>query len=85
MPTDIDREREIQRLLMLPYHRVITGEPIEGYLGEVVELPGCLTAGESPAEALANLDEAMAAWFEAALITGMPIPGPATGEVRISA
>lgn len=85
MPTDIDREREIQRLLKLPYHRVISGEPIEGYLGEVPELPGCLTAGESPAEALANLDEAMAAWFEAALITGLSIPEPAVGEVRISA
>lgn len=85
MPTDIDREREIQRLLRLPYHRVISGEPVEGYLGEVPELPGCLTAGESPTEALANLDEAMAAWFEAALMMGMSIPEPAVGEDRISA
>lgn len=80
-----EREREIQRPPRLPYHRLITGEPIEGYLGEVLELPGCLTAGETPAEAIENLDKAMAAWFEAAMITGLPIPEPASGSVMLSA
>lgn len=56
-----DRENETHRLLHLPYHRLITGEPIEGYLGEVLELPGRLTARETPIETLENLDEAMAA------------------------
>lgn len=83
--TDSEREAEVQRRMRLPYHRVISGEPVEGYLAEVAELPGCLTAGETPEEALANLDEAMAAWFEAALITGMAIPEPAVGGVRLSA
>ena len=65
-------ENEVQRRLRMPYHRVIAGEPVEGYLGEVPELPGCYTAGETAAEALANLDEALAArkgerpkrWFD---------------------
>jgi antitoxin HicB len=77
MMTTDEREAEIQRRLRMPYHRVISGEPVEGYLAEVPELPGCLTAGETPEEALHNLDEAMAAWIEAALLTGMSIPGPA--------
>lgn len=78
-------EREIQRRVRLPYHRVISGDDVEGYLGEVIELPGCLTAGATPAEALANLDEAMAAWFESALKNDLPIPEPARGTVSISA
>jgi predicted RNase H-like HicB family nuclease len=84
--TNEERDAEVQRRLRLSYHRVISGNPDEGYLGEVAELHGCLTAGETPAEALTNLDEAMAAWFEAALMTGMPIPDPAAGaRVLLSA
>lgn len=78
-------EREIQRRVRLPYHRVISGDDVEGYLGEVIELPGCLTAGATPAEALANLDDAMAAWFESALKNDLTIPEPAQGTVSISA
>jgi len=71
------REAEVQRRLRLLYHRVIYGDPDDGYLGEVPELPGCITAGDTPEEALANLEEAMAAWIESCLISGDPIPGPA--------
>lgn len=83
--TQAEIEREIQRRIRLPYHRVISGDDAEGYLGEVLELPGCLTAGETAAEALANLEEAMAGWIEAALKNSMTIPEPARGTVSISA
>lgn len=83
--TDDVLEQQIQAILRRPYHRVITGEPVEGYLGEVPELPGCLTAGETAAEALQNLDEAMAVWVESALAHGDPIPEPAVGPVRVGA
>jgi antitoxin HicB len=75
--TDQQREAEIQRRLRLPYHRVILGDPVDGYMGEVPELPGCYTGGDTPAEALSNLEEAMAAWIESCLISGDPIPEPA--------
>ena len=67
----------------MPYHRLISGEPAEGYLGEVLELPGCLTAGDSPQEALANLDDAMAGWIESCLVDDLPIPEP--GSVKLQA
>jgi antitoxin HicB len=78
-------EAQVQAILGRPYHRVITGEPVEGYLGEVPELPGCVTAGETPEEALSSLEEAMAVWIESALVHGDPIPEPAAGPVRLSA
>lgn len=82
--TQPEIEREIQRRVRLPYHRVISGDDAEGYLGEVAELPGCFTAGVTAAEALANLDEAIAAWVEAALKNSIPVPEPARGTVSIS-
>ena len=75
--TDQEREAEVQRRLRLPYHRVIVGDPDDGYMGEVPELTGCYTSGDTPVETLQNPEEAMAAWIEACLLSGDPIPGPA--------
>ncbi len=83
--TDETIERQVQAVLRRPYHRVIRGEPVEGYLGEVPELPGCLTAGATPEEALRNLTEAMAVWVESALVHGDPIPEPVVGPVSLPA
>jgi len=67
---------QLQDLMKHPYHRVIAGEPVEGYLAEVPELPGCITAGRTPEEALSNLEAAMAVWLESALVHDDPIPEP---------
>lgn len=77
--SDQEREAEVQRRLRLPYHRVIYGDPIDGYMSQVPELPGCYSCGDTPEEALANIEEAMAAWIESNLLSGDPIPEPARG------
>lgn len=82
--TDAEREAEVQRRLRLPYHRVIHGDPVDGYMGQVPELPGCYTSGDTPGETLANLEEAMAAWIESCLISGDPIPEPARGLAPVA-
>jgi predicted RNase H-like HicB family nuclease len=46
-------------------------------MGQIAELPGCCTAGDTPVEALSNVEEAMAGWIESCLISGDPIPDPA--------
>jgi antitoxin HicB len=76
---------DIALIMQRPYHRVISGEPQGGFLAEVLELPGCVTAGETATEALRNLDEAMALWLACALEDGLPIPEPSAGEVRLTA
>lgn len=85
MMTDSERETEVQRRMRMPYHRLIHAKPVEGYLAEVLELGGCFTAGETPEEALANLEEAMAGWFESCLLDGQVIPEPAKDPIRIGA
>src|SRR4051794_23115399 len=77
MTDESERERRIQELLARPYRKVIRGDATEGFLAEAPELPGCFTAGETEEEALANLKEAMAGWFESQLERDLPIPPPA--------
>jgi len=68
--------REIEAIMRRPYRRVISGEPVEGYLAEVLDLRGCMTAGETPEEALRNLKDATSLWIESALVHGDAIPEP---------
>ncbi len=37
-----------------------------GYLATVPDLPGCISDGETPEEALKNVQEAIASWTNAA-------------------
>jgi len=74
--TDTEREALVQRFASRPYRMVITGDDIDGYLAEAPELPGCITAGETVAEAAEMLRDAIEGWIEAALVAGEAIPEP---------
>lgn len=47
-----------------------------GFLATVPDLPGCMSDGESPEEAIINVQDAIAAWMEAAEELGRNIPEP---------
>lgn len=47
-----------------------------GWVAIVPDLPGCMSDGETAAEALANAEDAIEEWLEAARATGRPIPQP---------
>jgi predicted RNase H-like HicB family nuclease len=46
----------------------------------VPDLPGCFSAGDSLDEAIAGAEEAAAAWIDAALDAGDPVPHPSALE-----
>lgn len=70
-------DEEADRYLALPYTRILVPDPDEGgFLAEVLELPGCITYGETPDEAYAMLQDAMAGWIAASLAAGYAIPKP---------
>jgi antitoxin HicB len=48
-----------------------------GYVALVPDLPGCMSDGETPAEALNNVEDAILVWIEAAGEMGRSIPRPA--------
>lgn len=48
-----------------------------GWLAEVPELPGCMSDGETPQQAIENVMDAIGCWIEAAEEDGRPVPVPA--------
>lgn len=47
-----------------------------GYVVEILDLPGCLSEGETLEEAVANINEARELWLEVAYESGRSIPLP---------
>lgn len=47
-----------------------------GYIADMPDLESCSAFGNTPEEALAELDKAKKAWLEAAHDSGNPIPEP---------
>jgi predicted RNase H-like HicB family nuclease len=63
----------------LEYPVIVTPLPAEdggGFLVTVPDLPGCMSDGETPEEAIANVQDAIAAWIEAARELERDIPSP---------
>jgi len=53
-----------------------------GYLAIVPDLPGCMSDGATPEEALKNVQEAIASWIEAAKEWKQDIPKPSAPMAR---
>jgi antitoxin HicB len=77
------RSTGADRYLDLPY-RVTLVRDMEGngsgWAAAVEELPGCTSKGSTPEEAVNGLQEAMAAWINAALEEGREIPKPKAAD-----
>lgn len=68
-------------ILKRPYRRVLVPDPDSGACTAMIaEFPGCIAEGESPAEALANLERIGMAWVESLLARGVPIPSLVEGR-----
>ena len=46
------------------------------FVAEVPELPGCVAHGDSEAEAIAHVKDAMQLWIDVAEEAGDPVPAP---------
>ncbi len=62
--------------LTLPYARMVTPDSDGTFFGQILEFPGCISSGDTAAEALESLENAAAGWLEAALANGQNIPKP---------
>jgi predicted RNase H-like HicB family nuclease len=62
---------------MKDYHiNIFYSEEDEGYIADIPDLSYCSAFGETPAEALQELEIAKKAWLETAHQQGKPIPLP---------
>ncbi|MDR7035498.1 putative RNase H-like HicB family nuclease [Methylobacterium sp. BE186] len=53
-----------------------------GFAATVPDLPGCLSDGETPEEALHNVLDAIQSWIEMARELGHPVPEPSRRRER---
>ena len=63
----------------LEYPITVQPLPIEdggGFLATVPDLPGCMSDGATPEEAVSNIQDAITAWIEAARDLGHAVPKP---------
>ena len=62
---------------MADYHiNIFYSEEDGGYIADIPDLQACSAFGETPEEALAEVNIAKKAWLEAAAKEGKPIPAP---------
>lgn len=62
--------------LKKPYARVLVPETDGSYRAEIMEFPGCITLGDTQAEALESLERVAESWIEATIEIGQKIPEP---------
>lgn len=64
--------------LKLPYAKMFTREADGTWFVEVLELPGCMSCGDTLEEADQMIEDAMRGWIEVKLEEGVEIPVPYT-------
>jgi antitoxin HicB len=71
---------EAEDYLALPYAIELVqdtyGADQRGWVAEIEELPGCISQGVTPEEAIASVRDAMLGWISVALDDGRDIPQP---------
>ncbi len=62
---------------MQDYHiNIFYSEEDSGYIADIPDLEACSAFGETPGEALKEVEKAKSLWLEAAHAEGKPIPRP---------
>jgi predicted RNase H-like HicB family nuclease len=72
--------RSLEEYLALEYPLHLIADPDGGYVVEFPDLPGCLTQGDTLAEAVEMAEDARRGWLETAYRHGHDIPLPSYPE-----
>jgi antitoxin HicB len=76
--------RTLEEYLDLPYAIEVVHDVDEegksGWVAEVEELPGCISQGRTPQEAVERVREAMRDWIAVALEDGVAVPEPRAAQ-----
>jgi antitoxin HicB len=73
-------KKTLENYLKLPYTRELIPEPEGGWFVRIKELPGCISQGDTPDEALASIDDALRGWLKVSIDSGDLIPEPRDEE-----
>lgn len=68
--------KNISYYMNLPYTIEMVSDPDGGWFVAIKELPGCISQGDTPEEAIEMIHDAMRGWIEVSLEDGDSIPEP---------
>ncbi|GAC1416070.1 MAG: type II toxin-antitoxin system HicB family antitoxin [Candidatus Velthaea sp.] len=71
---------EVTRRKAMPYTRELVKNSDGTWFARILELPGCMTEGQSEVEVLTMLEDAMDAWISAKVEDDEHIPDPIAQE-----
>ena len=71
-------EKTADYYMNLPYTFELRWDAGDGWFVRVKELRGCMSQGDTPAQAIEMIQDAMRGWIEVALEDGDPVPEPRT-------
>jgi len=69
-------EKKVKEYMKLPYTIKLIPEYDGTWFVEIEELPGCMSEGDTPEEALIMIKDAMKGWLESCIERGIEIPLP---------
>ena len=74
-------------LVVKPKYRInlFWSEEDDAWVADVPDLRSCCAFGDTPAEALSEVEKAMEAWLAVAREDGLPIPEPRYGREKRAA
>lgn len=68
---------------MIPYPIEVYWSDEDGvWIADVPDLPPCASHGPTPHDAVAEVEIGIAAWIDAAISTGRPVPQPSLRAAR---
>ena len=71
--------KDMEYYLNLSYPVQLSRQSDDGdgyWFAEILELPGCMSDGSNPSEALQNLEDAKRLWIETQIEDGYEVPEP---------
>jgi len=71
-----EAKKELSRFLKLRYPVELAEQEGGWYFARIPDLPGCMSEGKTPDEAVKNIEAARAMWLEDAIESGVEIPLP---------
>lgn len=71
------QQARLDHYMALPYTILLKQDVDDGgWLAKIVELPGCMTVGESQTDVLEMIEDAKLTWLSGSIIAGDVIPEP---------
>jgi antitoxin HicB len=79
----IVQPKPLEYYLNLRYPITLYPEAEGGYVAKIIDLPGCMTQGETLEEIMANINEARELWIETVYEGGRKIPLPSSEDTEV--